>query len=337
MAGFARQIRGITAIRRILATSWGRIGLVLAVVLMWIAVFFVDRSFLVQAETSIMRLTFAGEANAWKIPRATICTPRETPEFGAAPTPGAMCSPAIYDITAERDLTLSWACGATLDIEANSNGDLLIEVLGLETVEAQAVPCRGDNTRRIATGRDFPVGVVIGITSDDWRRGPALPFQAEARVGEVLAAGSTRFLQSGRWEARQTSPIFQLFRLHTVTEVVKSGDLSTGVDAAIYANGHPAIMWGHLTPTAVDFENSLPGFDVVMLSAPGRTELRLTHRGAAEPARIRPDWVDTAITSPLFLAIFALLNLLAVLCQIVGDWPFRRSTPAPASDDAEDG
>ncbi len=332
MTQYSGRYRGINSIRRIFGSRAGRLGLIGAFALMWVSVFFVDRSFLIEAETSSLELTFAGESNAWNIPRATICSIREVPDFDAAPDPSAVCGPQLYSASLTTDLTLSWACGATVAVQTNSDGALIIEVLGLEQVERQTAPCRGDDTRKVATGFDFGEGSLIVIASDDWRRGGALPFQAEAKVGEVLSAGATHFLQDGRWEARQTSPIFKLLRLHTVTEVVKSGDLSVGVDAAIYESGHPAVMWGHVTPTALDFDHSLPGFDVVMLSAPGRTELRLGYHGLAEPARVRPDWVDTAITSPLFLAIFALLNLLAVIVQIVGDWPFRRPEPKPADE-----
>jgi hypothetical protein len=333
VARSAGAITRLSGLRRITGSTVGGVGFVLAIVLMWVAIFFVDRVFLVEAETSYLDLTFGGEANVWNFDRVTLCAPRETPDLDQIGSGReAVCAPALYEPPAvKEDLTLRWSCGVRVSVRAEGEGEIVVEVLGLEEIEAQDSPCRGGDTRAIATGEEYETGTLFIVGGDDWRTNGALPFQGEATVGEDLGPGATHFLQSGRWEARQTSPVFEALRLHSVTEVVKSGDLSVGAEATIYERGHPALMWGQITPTSVDFERSLPGFDVVMLSAPGKTELRLVHFGFAAPTTIRPDWVDTAITSPLFLAIFAILNLLAVLCQIIVDWPLRLRGTKPGT------
>lgn len=350
MARGGQSIVGTSVLATVFRSRRVSLLVLAAFLLVWASVFFVSRSFLVEAETSYAEFTFAGEVNAWQFRDATVCHPRETPDPFATSPDGAPCNLQIFEapetiaaghrtgggtVGAQlNEVTVNWSCGARVAVQADPSGDLVITVLGLGEVEAQARPCRdgANDARAIATGKpDFTEGTTILVPAPAWRSNGALPFHAEASVGEDIGPGAVHFLQSGRWEARQTSPVFQLLRIHTVTEVVKSGDLSVGAEVTVYDREHPAIMWGHVTPTPDDLINSLPGFDVVMLSAPGRTELRLAHFGFAEATSIRPDWVDTAITSPLFLAIFAILNLLAVICQIFSDGP-RLVGPKPAEE-----
>lgn len=332
----ARVGNPFVAIRRLAKSPIVQFALVLLLVLAIVGMVFVQRSFLIEAETSYAEFTFGGEANTWNFPAATVCNPREMPDVEAVAREGDVCNRALFEPPkeAKAEVTVSWACGARVAVQSDVDGVLVVTALGRATDAQRAVVCdETDGEVALADAHGITEGSVIVVERDALRRTGALPFQAAATVGEDIGPGAVHFLQSGRWEARQTSPLHDYLPIHAVTEVVKSGELSLGAELQVweYGAGRPALMWGHVTPTPVDFDNSLAGFDVVMLSTPGKTELRLAHFGFREPAHIRPDWVDTAINSPLFLAMFALLSLIAVILQIMKDTgELRRKTKTGA-------
>ncbi|MDJ1007372.1 MAG: hypothetical protein QNJ13_06050 [Paracoccaceae bacterium] len=316
----------VLAIRRIARSPVVLAALLLSLVFAVAGMVFVERSFLVEAETSYAELAFGGDANTWNFPKATVCNPLETPDFtatgsgqDAAPP---VCNPMLFETPVEAggEVTLTWSCGARVSVQSDVDGALVVSVLEPAPEEDRAERCEREPSVP-ADAHGIVPGSVIVVADADWRATGALPFQAAATLGEDIGPGSVHYLQSGRWEARQTSPVYDYIPLHRITEVVKSGSFSLGAEVQVtdFRLGRPALVWGHITPTAEDFDNSLAGFSVVMVSAPGKTELRLAHFGLREPATIRPDWVDTAITSPLFLAVFAILNLIAVILQILND------------------
>jgi len=314
----------IVGIRRLVNSPIVQFAVLVLLVLAVVGMIFVQRSFLVEAETSYAEFAFGGEANTWNFPAATVCNPREVPDVEAVAREGDLCSRALFEVPTDtnEEVTVSWACGARVSVQSDVDGALVVTVLGRAGDAERASPCEEtEGPVALADAHDIAEGSVVIVGAEAWRRTGALPFQAAAIVGEDIGPGAVHFLQSGRWEARQTSPLHDYLPIHAVTEVVKAGQLSLGAEVQVwhYPDGRPALMWGHITPTPVDFDNSLAGFDVVMLSTPGKTELRLAHFGFSEPAHIRPDWVDTAINSPLFLAVFALLSLIAVILQIVKD------------------
>lgn len=332
----ASAIKRLSVIRRFFVSRVFRFGLVALIAIALVSIFVVKRSFLVVAETSYADITFSGELNTWSFSEATICEPLDPPELNEDPENEAVCNPQLYTPhqpeKGATEVTLNWACGARVAVQADTDEHLVVTVLGFGEMEGQATPCRVGETRSIATGYDLAAGTILVVAPEDWRSNGALSFQGEARVGEAIGPGAVHYLRSGRWEARQTSPILDRIRPRRVTEVIKSGEFSVGAEVRVLDNGAPAIVAGHITPIPVKQDNDLPAFDVVMLSAPGaRTEIELSHFGFAEPARIRPDWVDTAITSPLFLAVFALLSLIAVVLQIMKDTgELRRKTKTGA-------
>ncbi len=346
----ARVGNPFVGIRRLAKSPIVQFAVFLLLVTTIVGMVFVQRSFLVEAETSYAELTFVGE-NVWNFPAATVCNPKE-PDVSAGRTGDEICNPVLFEPPEEAwgEVTVNWSCGARVAVQSDVDGDLVVTVLGLATQAerpegcdvSDADPPEADARGPFGEDGEFAPADAHGIVRDsiivvrdrDWRATGALPFQAAATVGEDIGPGAVHFLQSGRWEARQTSPVHDYVPFaHAVTEMVKKGELSLGAEVQVwdYRKGRPATMWGHITPTPDDFDNSLAGFDLVMLSSPGKTELRLAHFGFREPATIRPDWVDTAVNSPLFLAMFALLSLIAVILQIMKDTgELRRKTKTGA-------
>ena len=346
MRGLSGPVRRVMGLKRIAGSSFPLAAFLVLIVLLAAAMLVVKRSFLVEAETSFAELTFGGELNIWSFADGTICAPKESPDLDA--TGDGPCNAMLYDVYVPKEargddvqyvlpepnpVTLRWACGANVAVQIDPDEALVMTVLGFDEVEAQTPPCRGGDSRTFANGHDFGVGTIIVVPGEVWRKTGALPFQAEVTLGEDIGPGSVHYLKQGRWEARQTSKALELLGFTAVTEVVKTGAFSIGAEATIFDGNMQSVMFGQITPVAIDWENALPGFDVVMISAPGDTELRLAYFGFDAPVSIRPNWIDTVINSPTFLAIFTVLSLLAVLVQIFGAWLFG---PAKESKRAEE-
>ena len=74
-------------------------------------------------------------------------------------------------------------------------------------------------------------------------------------------------------------------------------------------------VFGHITPV----ESGKLGFAVGVVSAPGPVFLQVGFFGAAIPTRIAPSWIDRALTSPLILALAAMLSVILSVTQVVGN------------------
>jgi hypothetical protein len=118
---------------------------------------------------------------------------------------------------------------------------------------------------------------------------------------------------SGSYEARE-KPLWS-----EKTEVLKSGLIRRGESAAVLAEtatgATMAEVYGHITPA----DGDQPGFIVGAVSAPGLVFLQLGFFGATTPTQIAPNWIDRALTSPLILALAALLSVVLSAGQIVGN------------------
>lgn len=270
------------------------LALVLFLVFVLSATLGVQRSFLLQGESSSIRVSFVGGDTGWLFPEATICSPLDQPNPRGEELPGRLCPSTVFDEVVELDRDFRWQQGEIVQVTLGVDGFVQIEVVE-------------------SSSPTHPIGTLILLSSEQWRSNGALAFEGLVEIGEDIATGSTHYLLSGRWEARQTS--FATSILRSITDVVKTGELSRGTQAAVYLDGNPARMAGHLTPSYRFVE----AFEFVLISEPGRTELRLEHYGLDEAVVVRPDWFDTAITSPLFLAAIVMLTLLALLTQIFGD------------------
>ena len=284
-----------------------RIGYLILAILLFLAFIFsatlgVQRSFLLQGESSSIRISFSGGDSGWLFHEATICSPLDRPNPRGENLSGRLCPSTIFDeeIALARDFR--WQQGEVVRVTVGVDGFVQVEVIE-------------------SSNPVHPIGTLIVLSSEQWRSNGALAFEGFVEIGEDIAAGSTHYLLSGRWEARQTS--FATSLLRSITDVVKTGELARGTQAAVYLNGNPASTAGHLTPSFRFVE----AFEFVLISEPGRTELHLEHYGLEQAVVVRPDWIDTAITSPLFLAAMILFTLLAPLMHFIGELMKQRALP----------
>lgn len=299
-------------------------ALVVPVVVLSLILFGLQRSYLIEAETSLLRLQFQG-ANAWRFREATICTPRESPDRSAVPTPGEACSAFDQDTQTVPSLTLAWMDGtaAILRAETGEAGPRLRITLPAGLVDTHAP------------------GTEIVVTYDPAFRMGALLFSGEAVLGTVLGSGERYFLHSATWEARQTSWATRWRR--SSTEKVMTGEALRGAELSVverYRDGwrvwrehRPSTVFGHLTlsPEVLAGAASL---SVTLVSAPGSTELQVDHYGLADAVRIRPDLIDTTASSVLLIAAVAFLSLASAATQLVGDLMYSgRDADASEDDD----
>ncbi len=278
------------------------IALILAVLFVALTATGAKRSFLVEVQSAGAQITFHGAANAWHFPNAVICSPRPIPNPRRASEPGAYCSAGIYEVSNTQEFNAVWSANSTVDLRIDNDGALVMEIL---------------------TGTPHhPAGTLIVIPANSWLRHGAFAFQGAVVIGEDMASGARHYLTEGRWEARETGLAISLFR--DITEVVKHGEFARGAQATVYKGNKPAVMSGHVTPSV-----DKPVFHLAMISEPGSTELHLSHFGFKQPSVIKPDWIDSTLSSPLMLAAILILTLLASLTQVLSDLT-RNNSKQPA-------
>jgi hypothetical protein len=278
-------------------------ALVIPAVVLMLILLGLQRSYLVEADTGLVRLQLQG-SNAWNLRDVTICTPRERPHRSAVPTAGEACSAFDQEMRVESSLTLAWLddTPAVLRAEAGPIGPRLRIMLpaGLGDLHAP--------------------GTEIVVGSDPTSPIGALLFSGEAVLGTVLGSGERYFLHSATWEARQTS--WATRALRSSTEKVMTGEALRGAELSVVQRDgdgwRPAMVFGHLTLSPA-YEEEVPALSVTLVSEPGGTELQVNHYGLAKPSRIRPDLFDTTATSVLLIAAIAFLSLASAATQLVGD------------------
>lgn len=293
-AMFARLKVGVifTHLRaRRLGALLSSIALTLLIVFFALLLFGSSRSFLVETRTDGLQIEFSEGSNAWHLPNAILCLPLEIPAFPPDPDCGVA---ARADGPADEKL-VTWADGTIVEVKSERNGGLRIEALNGNTAA-------------------LPMNATYIISPDAWPMTGALTFRAYATIGQDMTDGARHYLREGRWEAREAGWVTSLLR--SVTEVVKSGDLSTGAKVTITVDGEPALAYGHITPGNGP-ANKDAGLDVTMISQLGDTALSVRHFGLRDPVVIRPDWIDVAISSPLLLAMAALFSVLASVGQFL--------------------
>jgi hypothetical protein len=288
----------------------GLLGLVSLVAIAAISAGFGStRTFVIEAQATGLNITFSGQANDWALGPVVVCTPREQ-IIRTLPRGDGECDARRY-LEAEADsFRINWSKGASVEVTSTQPGVMALEILDQTDVT--------DKTRVI-------------LKHDSWMATGALAFNGTARIGDQLASGETKMVLSGSYDARE-KPLWS-----TNTEVLKSGSLRRGESAAVFvetATGAAmAEVFGHVTPV----EGGKPGFIVGAVSAPGPVFLQLGFFGAAAPTQIAPNWIDRALSSPLILALAALLSVVLSAGQIVGNAVAAlRTTPGrKAQGDAE--
>jgi hypothetical protein len=269
--------------------------LLLVLAMIFLGRFLVDRTFIVDARTTGLELQFVGSGNVWSFQRALVCEFRPAvldPSLTSTPTNSGACGSPFYQASEVDGLILSWAADSTISVRMDQGSDL--EII-------------------LESGTEYPNGTIIKVKRSAWRTSGALAFSGMAQVGQAMSNGQRSFLLSGRYEARERSVFGALFG--RATDTVKSGTLNRGDQVTIVEQGEVITSYGHVT---LPDDNADVGFNVVAISRPGNTALQYTYFGASEPVEIRPDWIDSAISSPFLLAFTIILSVLASAAQLFG-------------------
>lgn len=275
-----------------LSSTGGLIGLVAIMAMVAVSAGLGSlRTIVLDAQATGLRVTFSGAANDWSLGSVTVCEPRPRVAW-TLPRGEGVCDARRYVETTVEGLRVNWNANANVLVTSPSPGALALDVSGQTGV--------ADRTR-------------IVLSRESWAATGALTFTGTALVGEQLASGETKMILSGSFEARE-KPLWS-----ANTEVLKSGPIRRGESAAVFteARGEPVMaeVFGHVTP----LEAGRPGFNVGLVSAPGPVFLQLGFFGAAAPTRVAPSWIDRALTSPLILALAALLSVLLSAGQIMAN------------------
>ncbi|MFN4153897.1 MAG: hypothetical protein ACK4HF_04535 [Paracoccaceae bacterium] len=260
------------------------------------------RTIVVEAETTGLEITFAGQANDWALGPVTVCVPR--PQIDRSlPRGDGQCDARRYLERSEDSLRINWNQNAAVRVTSTSLGGLAFDMSGQTDVE--------NRTRVI-------------LSAESWQANGALTFSGTTRIGDQLASGETHMILSGSFEMREKP-----FGSET-TEVLKTGPLRRGESALIMMPTEDGPMaakvFGHITPA----EDSSSRIAVGVVSAPGQVFLQLGFYGAAVPTRISPSWVDRALASPLVLALVAIMSLVLNARQLIGYAASTLKAPAVA-------
>jgi hypothetical protein len=250
------------------------------------------RTIVVEAQTTGLQITFSGQANDWALGNVVMCIPREKIDPSLERGAGA-CDARRYIEQNDEDLRINWNREASVVVTALTPGTLTLDVSGQLGIV--------DRTR-------------ILLDRSSWASVGALTFFGTTQVGFQLASGESKMLLSGSFEIRER-PLWS-----DSTEVLKSGLIRRGESAAIVqqANGEIKLAeaFGHITPSPTD----RLGVTVGVVSSPAPVSLQIGFFGATVPAQITPNWMDRALTSPLILAIAALLSILLSALQIFSNF-----------------
>ncbi len=274
-------------------SPWLTVLTIVVIVLLLAATFIgtATRTYLVEARTLGATVTFKGDTNAWQLNGAMLCTERSAPVL--QDTTSGICPPAIFEISTPETRVLDWPPDSRVALRLQPDDSLMIEALS-------------------GTAPAMPVGALLVVPKTQWQRHGALVVNGAIQFGGDMGSGAQDFLEAGTWDARQTSLAAAYFR--PTLEVVKSGKLTRGASAEVWRANAPATMFGHITPS---FEGSAPGLIMSFLSEAGRVEMRVRYFGLDGYAVIRPDLLDTILTSPILLAAIAVLTVFAAVKDLL--------------------
>lgn len=262
-----------------------------------------NRTYLIESRSFGATITTKGHTNKWDLEESILCTPREFPKRDLGGD--TICPESIFKIEQNvQPRTVNWPANSEIRLSLQSDDSLVIEAVS-------------------GTGDALQIGERLVVPANSWRRHGALVVNGSVVFGGDMGPNSSDYLLAGSWQVRQLSITTETLRRPNL-EVVKSGSLSRGASAEIWhrdalwgtmSREAPATMFGHVTPS---FDNDAPGIVMTFLSEVGYVEMRLRYYGLKQYAAIRPDIFDTIRTSPIIIAIIAILTLAASLADLVG-------------------
>lgn len=264
------------------------------------------RTIVLEAQSTGVEIIFAGQTNDWALTDVTVCVPRAAIDR-TLPRGRGRCDARGYTEAESPSVRINWNENASVVVTSPTPDVVVLDVTGQARI--------ADRTRII-------------LNRESWLNAGALTFNGWARLGEQLASGERKMILSGSYDIRE-KPFWS-----ENTEVLKRGVIWRGESATIVTRAEnapkPAEVFGHITPV----EAGKPGFAVGVVSAPGQVFLQIGFFGAAKPTQIAPSWIDRALTSPLILALAALLSVMLSLAQLLGNaatalYRFAREGSAP--------
>ncbi|MBE9636311.1 hypothetical protein [Salipiger mangrovisoli] len=271
------------------------------------------RTFVIEARTFGATVALRGDVNNWELEEVVLCRARALPDLKAVD--GPFCPAVIFEETEAGPRVVAWPSGATIALRYKLDGSMVIEVLSGAEPEFK----RGD--RLIVPGHI-------------WSRHPALSINGAIVFGSDIGSGSNDYLLSGHWEARQSSFAASWFR--ATLELVRQGEFSRGATAEVWTSprffglgksSRPANMFGHITPS---FDQDEPGLILSAISETTSLEMHLRYYGVSQKSVVRPDILDTILTSPVILAAAALLGILSLMIELGKNIPMNREIYARA-------
>jgi hypothetical protein len=301
--------------------------------------YFVQRTAVVMADTTSLRVVF-DETKYWFI-EAGMALCRPNPDRRAAlRTQDPLCNQFMPAGTYTR---LAIDPGDTLELRMEPDGNLLVRFVPCDSTggadcraPGAAAGTPGAPTPSQTRPRDTANGFLL-IAPDALHAAGPLSLSGRISLGRELASGGrSDFLLGGTYEIREQNWLSRIFGRRSVT--LERGDLIPGAAVELLSGDAPSTASnGHFFSAQRDGRAVL---QVIALSGVGDGAVRMTVEGA-EPFTIDPDWIDSVIANPVFLALAFLLGLLLNALQLAnslrkGPVAAGAESPAPDSTTAND-
>lgn len=268
--------------------------------------YFVDRTAVIVADTMSLQVHF-DESKHWLIEEGmTLCRPN--PDLRAAlESQHPICKQFLPDGTYTR---LAIDAGDVLDIRVEADQSLLVRFLPCENLSSDSCVAPVSAAGEIRP-RDAPNGFLV-ISPKSLQASGLLSLSGRISLGRDLASGGrSDFLWGGTYEIREQNWLTRILGRRSVT--LERGELIPGSAVEIVSNNLPSTTSnGHFFPAIIDDQMVLK---VVALSGGGDGAIRVSVSGA-DPFTIDPDWIDSVIANPIFLALAFLLGILLNALQL---------------------
>jgi len=268
--------------------------------------FFVHRTAIINANTTALQVKF-DERTYWLIEKGmTLCQPNSdlrTAHLNEDP----ICNQFVQGGTYTR---LAIDAGDILEIRLEANNNLLVRF----------VPCVAGQTSKCAETQghegeiwpqNAPGGFVL-ISQEALNAAGSLSLSGRISIGSRAGATSgANFLVSGNYEIREQNWLTRAFGRRSTN--LDSGALIPGAAIEIMSGKEPSNRSnGHFFSSSLD---DRPVLRVVAVSGGNHGAVRMDVADV-EPFTIDPDWIDSVIANPVFLALAFLLGLILNALQL---------------------
>ncbi|WP_324754072.1 hypothetical protein [Roseovarius sp. Pro17] len=240
-----------------------------------------ERSFLIEAQTAALEISFPSGGSAWGFDNTTVCVPLNTPKPLGKPGDG-LCDDRLYTSEVNKTVTIEWKAGSKARVTLRADGILDIRHNGAGGVADKSE---------------------ILVKIDDWKLAGVAAFDGDITLGRDPGSGEQGYLLGGRYEIRERykwgiGP----------SSIVKTGVFARGevVEVIELGTGRSSPARGHITPIVRDEQISLM---VVAVTRAGNPQLQITYPGVPEPRKVRSTWINSVIANPLLVAVALLLSL----------------------------